>query len=135
MRFARQCLIQCLIASLIFAGLPVSAGAAIVGTDAAIHGAEADADRARVRAFIARAEVGDYLRTQGVPAEEALARVDALSDAEVRALAQRLDELPAGASVAGDLVGAAVVVFIVLLITDILGFTDIFPFVKKHPRR
>jgi hypothetical protein len=50
----------------------------------------------------------------------------------VRTLAAKIDELPAG----GDALGLLVFVFIVLLITDILGFTDIFPFVKKpHERR
>jgi hypothetical protein len=44
---------------------------------------------------------------------------------------QKVDEMPAGQSTLGILVGAALIVFIVLLITDIAGFTDVFGFVKK----
>ena len=63
----------------------------------------------------------------GVDEGIAKQRVAALSDAELNSLATQLDELPAG----GDILGTAVFVFLVLLVTDILGFTDIFPFVKK----
>jgi hypothetical protein len=47
-------------------------------------------------------------------------------------LAQKLDQLPAGGDGLGVVIGAALVVFIVLLITDILGYTDVFTFVKKR---
>jgi hypothetical protein len=58
--------------------------------------------------------------------------VDSLSDAEVIALADQIEKHPAGGNAVGVIVGAALFIFIVLLITDILGLTDIFPFVKKH---
>jgi len=44
-----------------------------------------------------------------------------------------MDQLPAGGSAIGTIVGAAVLIFLVLLITDILGFTHVFSFVN-HPR-
>ena len=37
------------------------------------------------------------------------------------------DELPAG----GDLLGAAVLIFLVLLFTDIMGYTKVFPFTRS----
>jgi UPF0716 family protein affecting phage T7 exclusion len=40
--------------------------------------------------------------------------------------------MPAGGDALGVVVGAAVLIFLILLVTDILGLTDIFPFVKKH---
>jgi len=41
--------------------------------------------------------------------------------------------LPAGGSSAlGIVIGAILIVFIILLITDILGYTSVFPFTKKH---
>ena len=42
-------------------------------------------------------------------------------------LAARIDQLPAGGE---GIIGALLIVFIVLLITDILGFTKVFPFTK-----
>jgi hypothetical protein len=63
--------------------------------------------------------------------EEAKARVDSLTDQEIAKIAARIDQLPAGGDGLGVIVGAAVLIFLVLLLTDILGITDIFPFVKK----
>ena len=40
--------------------------------------------------------------------------------------------MPAGGSTVGIIVGAILIVFIILLITDILGYTSVFPFTKKH---
>jgi hypothetical protein len=58
---------------------------------------------------------------------EVNARVAALSDAEAAELAARIDELPAGGV---SILGAALIVFLVLLLTDILGYTKVFPFTK-----
>jgi hypothetical protein len=54
--------------------------------------------------------------------------VDALSDEEAQWMAQRIDSAPAGAS---DLVGTIVFIFVLLLITDILGLTKVFPFTRS----
>jgi hypothetical protein len=43
-----------------------------------------------------------------------------------------MDKLPAGGDGLGILVGAALIVFLVLLFTDIAGYTDVFPFVKHQ---
>ena len=45
-----------------------------------------------------------------------------------------IDPLPAGGDALGVILGVALIVFLVLLITDIMGYTDIFPFVKKTHR-
>jgi hypothetical protein len=39
--------------------------------------------------------------------------------------------LPAGGDALGAIVGAAFIMFLVLLIVGILGFTDVFTFVKS----
>ncbi len=107
------------------------AQAALVGTGEVVAAAgqvqAADEARQRLTALLARDDVAAALQRHGVDAEQARSRVDGLSDAEVQQLAGQLDELPAG----GDVLGIAVFVFLVLLLTDILGYTDIFPFVKK----
>jgi hypothetical protein len=63
----------------------------------------------------------------GVDADAARARVDALTDDEATDLAARIDQLPAG----GDILGVIFVIFIVLLVTDILGLTKVFPFTRS----
>ncbi len=85
-----------------------------------------DASRERVAAFLARDDVRAELQTQGVSADDAIARVQAMSDAEVAQLAQRVDQAPAGAGV----IGVLFTVFVILLVTDILGFTKVFPFTR-----
>lgn len=78
-----------------------------------------------------RSDVRDALRARlvalGVDPGLAQARVDALTEAEAAQLAARLDSLPAG----GDAVGAVIFVFLVLLVTDILGYTDVYPFITR----
>ncbi len=105
------------------AGMPLPASAAIIATDQVAASAERD----RVKSFMDRAEVQAQMQALGVNPQAALVRVDALSDDEVTALAGRLDQLPAGGT---DILGAALLVFFVLLLTDILGFTKIFPFTR-----
>ena len=62
---------------------------------------------------------------------EAAARVAALSDEQVREIAGQLDQLPAGQGAVGVVVGAILIIFLVLLITDLLGLTNVFPFVQR----
>jgi hypothetical protein len=63
----------------------------------------------------------------GVDLGQVQGRVDALSDTEAIDFAAHIDNLPAG----GDILGILFAVFVILLITDILGLTKIFPF--THP--
>lgn len=76
-----------------------SASAEMVGTDeaaASVEPANPNADREKVRAFMERPEVVKQLQKMGVSPDEAQARVGAMSDAEVRLVAGKLDMLPAG---------------------------------------
>lgn len=107
-----------------------TARAALVGTEQVIGSAEAEVERARIGVLLAREDVRQHMRTMGVDPDEAAARLDGLSEAEIKQVAARLDTLPAGQGIAGELIGAAVLIFLVLLATDLLGLTDVFPFVK-----
>ena len=77
-----------------------------------------------------REDVRLRLESYGVNPSDVKARVAALGDQEVAQLAARIDTLPAGADGLGALVGALVLIFLVLLITDLLGLTHVFPFTK-----
>lgn len=116
---------------LLVLGIQLPAQAAIIGTEAVVRAEQAQQDRARLETLLNREEVKQRLLGHGVQPAEVKARLDALSDAEVRQLAQKFDQLPAG----GNALGVLVFLFVLLLITDILGLTDIFPFVKKPARR
>ncbi len=85
------------------------------------------AQRDFVNATLARADVGAALQARGVSVEQAAQRIAALSDTEVAALAHHIETAPAGA----DVLGLLFTVFIVLLVTDILGLTKVFPFTRS----
>lgn len=108
-------------------GMPLTAQASIVPTDEAITTVQASANRDKVEAFLARADVRDAMVAQGLNPDTASERVRAMSDAEVSQLADRVDQAPAGAGV----LGLVFTVFIVLLVTDILGLTKVFPFTRS----
>jgi len=112
-----------LIVCVLGTGMPLPASAGIIATDQVATSAERD----RVKSFLDRAEVRARMQTLGVSPQAARDRVEALSDEEVAALAERLDQLPAGGT---DVLTVALIVFLVLLLTDILGYTKIFPFTK-----
>ncbi len=121
-----------LVASLVIAstalmGLPMTAQAAIVSTDEAISTPVAAANRDRVNTFLTRADVRKALQEQGVNGDAAVERVKAMSDNEVAQLAGRIDQAPAG----GDILGILFTIFIVLLVTDIMGLTKVFPFTRS----
>ena len=106
------------------------AHAALVSTDEVLKQNKQNLDRERLTILLDRSEVRKQLEAWGVKSEEAKAWIDSLTDQEIAEIVARIDQMPAGGSALGTLVGAALLVFFVLLITDILGYTDIFPFVK-----
>ena len=87
----------------------------------------ATAQRDYVNTTLARADVAAGLQERGVSLDQARARVAALTDDEVAVVAHTIDTAPAGAS---DVLGILLTIFVVLLITDILGFTKVFPFTR-----
>ena len=113
-RFFATFLIACIAGS----SLPLDARAGMIATP------DAEA-RGRLQAFVDRAEVQARLEAYGVSRAEVQARVASLTDEEAALVAQRIDELPAG-----GVVGLILTIFLVLLITDLLGLTKVFPFTK-----
>ena len=105
--------------------------AAIIGTETMIELGRAQEARERVNDILAREDVKAAFIAQGINPQEAKARVDTLSNAEIINLADQLDQLPAGGSTLETVLIVALIVFLVLLFTDLMGWTDIFPFVKK----
>ena len=104
--------------------------AAMVSTDASLDMIRANESRENLKKLISREDVQKMLISRGIDPAEAKARVNSLTDSEAIALAEKLDKFPAAGNAIGVIVGAALIVFLVLLLTDILGYTDVFPFVK-----
>lgn len=107
--------------------VPMQAFAAIVSTEEAMASSAASGERDRIASFLSRDDVRQSLQAQGVDPQSAIERIATLSDQEVQQLAARIDNAPAG----GDILGILFTVFIVLLVTDILGLTKVFPFTRS----
>jgi hypothetical protein len=106
--------------------------AAMVPTDATIYDNKAEEARDYLKSLISRNDIRKSLLDKGIDPNEVKMRVESLSDSEAIAVADQIEQLPAGGGAIGIIIGAALIVFLVLLATDILGYTDVFPFVKKH---
>jgi hypothetical protein len=107
-----------------------SAYAALIGTETVLNSARGQEARAYLNQLLARADVQNALVDQGIDPGEARSRIGSLSDAEAINAADKFDQLPAGGGFFETLLIVSFLVFLILLITDITGYTDIFPFVK-----
>ena len=113
------------------AGPYQAAVAALIPTEVASDSEEVALARENIRNFMARQDSQNLLIAKGITPEEAAARIDSLTDAEVLMVSQHIESMPAGGNAVGVIVGAILLVFIILLITDLFGLTNVFPFVKK----
>jgi predicted amino acid dehydrogenase len=124
----KRFLVCLLISSFTLVGFTQTVQAAMIGTEQ-LHAANvAQQQRAKIAAALERPEVITQLEQLGVDPTDARARVAALTDDEAAAMARQIDSLPAG----GDVVGALVLIFVILLVTDILGLTKVFPFTRSR---
>lgn len=118
-------------AAFLTAMLPMPAAhAALVSTDRVVT-TESQEARAKINAFLSRDDVRQQMEALGVSPDQAKERVAALSDEEVAQIEGKLDSMPAGQDFFGAVLGVALVVFVVLLITDLLGYTNAFSFTNK----
>jgi hypothetical protein len=118
-------------AALFVSCLPVDAAhAGLVTTERVLDQSAAAGERERLAAVLQREDVRRQMEAFGVDREEAMARLASLSDAEVRQVAGRIDELPAGQSFIAGVLIIAGAVLIGLVILDLLGVTDVFGFIN-----
>lgn len=118
-----------LAASIIFTGSIQTVQAAMISAgQVAASTSDSEKDRTKITSVLSRADVQQALIDRGIDPAQAQGRVAALTDEEASYMASHIDSATAG----GDgIIGAIVLVFLVLLLTDILGFTKIFPFTRS----
>jgi hypothetical protein len=115
--------------SLLLALLPLMpAQAAMLGNDRIISEQQTAFERAEVLEILDQEFTRQQLETWGVSPEMARERINSLTDQELANLNRQFNELEAGGS---SVLGVLLIIFIVFVITDAIGATDIFPFV--HP--
>jgi len=107
-----------------------AAYASMISTGTAVDTHRALEARDFMNDYMARADVRQELVNMGVSPQEAEMRVAALSDAEIISLSDTIKDSPAGAGAIGAVVGAALIIFLVMLITDITGHTNVYNFTR-----
>ena len=117
----KRSIVMLLVLSMSLLGLPAVGIAAPIGTDTLIQLDQRDELLSSIQAELARDEVRAEFLARGVSPKEVDARVAALSTEELRQLKLQIDELPAG-----GLLAVIGVVFVVLLILELVGVTNVF---------
>jgi len=127
MQFIQRPLAWLLSAALVL--LPMmSAQAAMVGTDQIINQADSRFTQEELQQFIDQEATQKQLAAWGVSPDWIKTRVTNLTETELARINQQTGQLKAG----GDsILGILLIIFIVFVITDVIGATNIFPFI--HP--
>lgn len=103
--------------------------AQIASTESVIGQSSAVSSKEKLAQIISREDIAKRFEELGVDSKVIEAKIASMTDAEASKIVHQIDTLPAGAG-AGAIIGAVVFIFIVLLITDILGVTKVFNFTK-----
>lgn len=109
----------------------VIAKPALIPTIEVVEESSLSLEKDKIVKFLEQKHVQEELIKRGIAPHEAITRVASLSRSEVSMLASEIENAPAGGDGIGTIVGAAVFIFVVLLITDILGLTKVFSFTRS----
>ena len=119
---ARGALMRLVSVSIICMGFAQVAPAGMIGTAYMVDEESRATSLSRIEVLLAREDVSRQLEAFGVDRALVVERLNGLSHTELMELEGQLDEQIAG----GDVVAIVGVVFIVLLILELVGVTDIF---------
>ena len=102
--------------------------AAIIGNETIINQAPSALTRDHMQELLGQESARQQMQAWGVSPELITARINRLTDAELARINQEADTLKAGGT---NVLGVLLIIFIVFVITDVIGATNIFPFI--HP--
>ena len=103
------------------------AQAAMIGNEQIVSQSQSQQTRDSLQQLFEQETARQQLQAWGVNPDQIKSRIDSLTDAELARFNQQVNDLQAG----GDVLGILLVIFLVFIITDVIGATDIFPFI--HP--
>ena len=114
--------------SILLALMPLlPAQAAMIGNEQIVSQSQSQQTRDSLQQLFEQETARQQLQAWGVNPDQIKSRIDSLPDAELARFNQQVYDLQAG----GDVLGILLVIFLVFIITDVIGATDIFPFI--HP--
>ena len=102
--------------------------AAIIGNETIINQAPSALTRDNMQELLGQESARQQMQAWGISPELITARINRLTDAELARINQETDTLKAGGT---NVLGVLLIIFIVFVITDVIGATNIFPFI--HP--
>jgi hypothetical protein len=105
--------------------------AQIASTGALLESSASVSSKDKLLQITSREDVSKKFEEMGVDPKIIEARIASMSDAEALEISHQIDALPAGADAGMSIIGAIVFIFVLLLITDLLGWTKVFNFTKK----
>lgn len=108
-----------------FGSITLPVQAAMISTPDVIQSQQSAYDREQLSSMLERDDVQQQLLSMGVAPETVQDRVNSMTDFEIAQLNEQINNMPAG-----GILGAIVLIFVVFVITDAIGATDIFPFVR-----
>jgi len=104
-----------------------SVNAGVVSNATIIANEQSNVSRAQLLQWLSRDDVAKQMSALGVNRADVESRINVMTPEELAQFNQQADQLPAGSGV----IGIIVLFFVIFIITDIIGATDIFPFI--HP--
>ncbi|WP_300494511.1 DUF6627 family protein [uncultured Methylophaga sp.] len=108
-----------------FGSITLPVQAAMISTPDVIQSQQSAYDREQLSSMLERDDVQQQLLSMGVSPDTVQERVNSMTDFEIAQLNEQINDMPAG-----GILGAIVLIFVVFVITDAIGATDIFPFVR-----
>ena len=112
----------CVAVAIVTVGYAPYSSAAVVGAEEFLNTELRTETISDISALLARQDVADQLEKLGVSPELVLKRVENMTQDELHALNGAIDQQVAG----GDVIAVIGIVFVVLLILELLGVTDVF---------
>ena len=104
--------------------LPVQA--AVIGNDQIVNQGLSNQTRDGLQRLFEQETAQQQLQEWGVNPDLIKSRIARLTDTELARINQQVNDVQAG----GDVLGILLIIFLVFVITDIFGATDIFPFIN-----
>ena len=101
------------------------ATAAVVSSEQVIANQQFNFNKQQVLSYVDSAEVQNKLIELGVSPADAKQRIANMTAEELNALNSQMNEMPAG-----GIVGVVVTVLVVVVVTDLMGLTDVYPFIN-----
>ena len=119
---ARAWVLRAVSISMVCLGFAQVAPAGMISTSQLVENEARVESLSRIEVLLAREDVATQMVALGVQPQQVMERLDAMTTAELLELESRFDEQVAG----GDALGIIGAVFLVLLILELVGVTDIF---------